>query len=137
MLPVGLGQGRGEHGARPQLQLRPQLFVGKLVVSLIRNPVDDRVLDDPHHQVVADTAEPHVLEQAGGVERLQAAVDAVGVELVARLNQQIGSDGAVLDTLVPLDLDRLDDAAVSDAGAGRRAGVARWCGRSDCAKRFR
>ena len=99
----------------------PQLIVGELVVALEGDAVDQRVLDHAHDQRVALAAEPHVLEQAGGVERLQAAIEPVGVERVARLHQHVGEDRAGLDSLIALDLDGRDGAAVAHRGACRAA----------------
>ena len=108
--------GGREHGARPQLQLGAQLLVGELVVALEGDAVDDRVLDHLHHQRVATApGQADVLEQAGGVERLEAAIDPVGIERVAWLHQHVGADRPGLDTLIALDPDCLN-------GARRRAG---------------
>ncbi len=82
-----------------------KLVVGDLVIALVGHAVDDRVLNDADDKVIADASELDVLEQAGGVEGLEAAIDAVRVEPVAGLNEQVGADGAFLDALVALDLD--------------------------------
>ena len=131
VLAVGFGQRGGEHGARPQLHFRPQLVVGQLVVAFERHAVDDRIFDHAHHQRVAASAQPDILEQAGGIKRLEAAIEPVRVKPVARLDQQVGPDGAVLDALVALHLDRLDDAAVGAAGGRldwRSRARCRWAG---------
>ena len=122
MEAVGLGERGGEHRARAQLQFRAELVVGDLVVALIGDAVDDWVLDHAHNEVVAHAAELDVLKQAGGVEGFQAAVDAIRVEPVARLDQQVGADRALLDALVAFDLDRVDDAGGRCRTGGGRVG---------------
>ena len=104
-LAVGLGGRRREDRAWPQLQLRPQRRIGQRVVALEGDPVDDRVLLHLHHQRVAVAPELDVGEQAGGVERLQAAIELVGVERIARPHQHVGEDRARLEALIPLYLD--------------------------------
>ena len=118
-LPVGLRQLRREHRAGTKLQLAPQLVVTQLVVALEGDAVDDGVLDHLHHQAIALTADGHVLEQASGVQRLEAAVDAVGIEAVTGLHQHVGADRSLLDALVALDLDAGDGPA--GCGWTRRA----------------
>ena len=61
-------------------------------------------------------------EQAGGEQAFQAAVDAVGVERVAGLDQHVGEDRVLLDALVALDPDGRDRAfrRPDDSGAGGR-----------------
>ena len=54
------------------------------------------------------SSDADVLEQAGGVERLQALVDLEGVEPAARSGPEIGADGLGLDPLVALHDDRAD-----------------------------
>ena len=120
-----LGQRRREHRARLELHLRTKLVVGQLVVALEGDAVDQRVLDQAHDQRVALAVDPHVLEQAGGVERLQAAIEAVGIERVARLHQHVGQDRPGLDSLIALDLDGRDGAFAANRGRGRPGGPAR------------
>ncbi len=85
------------------------------MVPLEGDPIDERVLHDLHHQVTTAPGEADVLEQAGGVECLEAAIDPVGIERVAWLHQHVGQDRPGLDTLIALDPDCLN-------GARRRAG---------------
>ena len=54
----------------------------------------------------AGLVDAHVLEQAGGVERLQRLVDLVGVEPLARAGAEIGADGVGFDPAVAFDDDR-------------------------------
>ena len=123
-LPVLLGQRRREHRARLELHLRTKLVIGQLVVALEGDAVDQRVLDQTHDQRIAFAVDPHVLEQAGGVERLQAAIEPVGIERVARLHQHVGQDRPGLDSLVALDLDRRDGAFAANRGRDRPGAVA-------------
>ena len=129
VLPVLLGQRRREHGARLELHLRAKLIVGQLVVALEGHAVDQRILDHVHHQRVAFAGEPHVLEQAGGVKRLQAAIQPVGIERVTRLHQHVGEDRPGLDSLVALDLDGRRScrrcAPGAAAAVGRAGGLRR------------
>ena len=126
-LAVLLGQCRREHRPRPELHFRAKLVVAELVVALERDAVHQRIFDQTNDQRVAFAVEPHILEQAGGVEGLEAAVEPVRIERIAWLDQHIGQDRAGLDPLIALDLDRRDRVAAahggpysSRAGRGRR-----------------
>ena len=55
-------------------------------------------------------ADAHVLEQAGGEQRLQRFVDLGGIVSVAGGEGEIGADGFRLDPLGAFDTDVLDDA---------------------------
>ena len=137
LLPVGLGQRRGEHAARPLLQLRPQHIVGELVVALEGDAVDDRVLDHVHHQRVAVATQIDVREKPGRIQRLQAAIELVGIERVASLHQHVGEDRAFLDALIALDPDGRDRVL---GLASARARSRRACGRGlsrGCLARWR
>ena len=59
----------------------------------------------------------HVLEQAGGVKRLQAGIDLGGVEMLAGAKLEIGADGVGFDAAVAFD----DDRSCADAGCGGAA----------------
>jgi len=87
-------------------------------------PIDDRILDHDHHQVVALAVERHVGEQAGGVEVLQGLVDAVGRERVARRQLHVGQHRLRLDALGSLDPDVGDRLAGKDV-VGSARGEAR------------
>ena len=119
VLTVLLGQRRGEHGARLELHIGTQLIVRELVVALEGDAVHQRVLDHMHDQRVALAIDLHVLEQAGGVERLQAAIESVGVERVALLHQHVGQDRPGLDSLIAIHFDGRDGAAIAHRGACR------------------
>ena len=89
-----------------------ELLVLGLLVALEGDPVDDRVLDHRDDDAAAGLVDPHVLEQAGGIERLEAGVDARGVETLAAAGAEIGADGLRLDPPVAFD---------DDLGCGLRA----------------
>ena len=114
-LAVGIGKLRREHRALAQLYRGPQLRVVELVVALEGDGVDDRVLGDVDHERVALTLEADILEQPRGVERLDAAVQALRVERVAGRYEHVGEDRPGLDALVAVDLDGADRALSGDA----------------------
>ncbi len=129
VLSILFGQCRREHRARLQLHFRPQLIIGQLVVAFEGHAVDQRILCHAYQNRVAFSSDAHVLEQAGGVKRLQTAVQPVGIERVARLHQHVREDCPGLDSLVALNLDRRDRTAGSHrsgCGGNRRSG--RGCG---------
>ena len=133
-LAVGLHRLRREDRAAAHLHLAAQHVVGDLAVALEGHPIDDRVLLHLDDHAAALAADLHVAEQAGGEQRLQAAVEPVGIEGVARLQQHVGADGIGLDPLVAADVDRLNGALRSR----RRRGAARaGCGRGVCASASR
>ena len=144
-LAVLLRHAGGEDGARPELQLLAQIVFLDVVVALEIDRVDQRVLAHVHDQAAALALQADVGEQAGGVERAQRAVHAVAAERVARLNQHVGEDGALLNSLVADDADGGDRVAglalrlrwrgfthpgrtmVDGAGRGGRGRVLRRC----------
>ena len=101
----------GEHRARLELKILTQRLVVELVVALEGDAVDDRVFLHPHHQHRAVTGDRHVGEQAGRIQRLQAAVDRVRVVGIARRHQHVRPDRARFDTLVADHTDIRDDPA--------------------------
>src|SRR4029077_7879430 len=77
--------------ARAKLNFIVQGLIGKPAIAFERDPTDYRVLDDADDESAALAAQRHVAEEPGGEESLQRAIDAVGVERVARLHQEIGA----------------------------------------------
>ena len=120
-LPIGLDHRRREHGARLGLDLGLDVVVAELLVALERDLVDQRVFRHVHDEHVALAAELHILEQAGGEQRLHAAVEPVGIERIAGPDQHVGADGPRLDPLIADHLDRLDRAGPSQYPAARPA----------------
>ena len=59
------------------LHFGDELLVLDLLVALEGDPVDHRVFDHGDDQAAAGLVDAHVLEQAGGVERLEGLVDLV------------------------------------------------------------
>ena len=92
-----------------------ELLVLDLVVALEGEAVDHRGFDHGHDQLAARLGDADVLEQAGGVERLQRGVDLGGIEALAGRHLEIGADGVGFDAAVALDHDR---------ARGRRLGCA-------------
>ena len=115
--------------ARAQLDLGVEVLVGDLRVSLEGDAVDDRVLDDPDDQRIALADQLHIGEQPGREQRLQRAVDPLGVPGVARLEQQIGAHRFRLDPLDALDPDIGDRARPAAAAGGACGG--RRCASAD------
>ena len=74
-LHVGLHGRARQRAARLRLHFVGELVVLELLVAFERDPVDDRVFDHRDDQPAAGLADAHVLEQAGGVERLERLVD--------------------------------------------------------------
>jgi len=73
-----------------------KLLVLGLVVAFERDLVDDRVFDHRHDQASARLADPDVLEQIGGVERLEPAIDALRRQWAVKVrSDRIGFDPPV------------------------------------------
>ena len=89
-----------------RLHLVGELIVLELLVALERDAVDDRVFHHGDDQPAAGLVDPHVLEQAGGVQRLERLVDLVAVEPLAGIEPEIGADGIGLDAAIAFDDDR-------------------------------
>src|SRR5262249_55811818 len=81
------------------------LMVLGFVVAPEGDTVDARVLDHRDDHTAAGLVDPHVLKETGGVERLEAGVDARGVETVGPGAAEIRADGLRLDPPVALDDD--------------------------------
>ncbi len=105
-LHVGLHRRPRQRAARLGLHFEQELLVLELLVALESDAVDDRVLDHSHDQPAAGRRDAHVLEQAGGVERLERLVDGRGVQAAAGA-AEIGADGFGFDAAVALDHDLL------------------------------
>ena len=110
--------GARQRAARLRLNFLLQLFVLDLVVALEGEPVDHRRFDDGHHQPAALLGDVNVLEQAGGVERLDArrrswpaSSCSPGADL------EIGADRVGFDAAIALDNNR-------SRGRDRSAGAA-------------
>ena len=97
-----------------------ELVVLELLVALERDPVDHRILDHRHDQPAAGLVDAHVLEQAGGVERLERLIDLVAVEPPARTEPEIGADGLGFDAPVAFDDDRARGLRRGIAGGRNR-----------------
>ena len=102
---------RRERTARRNLDLLAQLFFLQRLVALEDDPVDDRVLGHPHHDVVPAPVDRDVGEQAGRKQRLQREIDPVAVKGIARLKQKVGLDGTCLYAHVAFHDDGADVAA--------------------------
>ena len=119
---VGLDDRPRQGAALLRLNFSLELLVLDLPVALEGDAVDHRILDHEDDQPPALHGGPHVLEQPGGVERLDAFVDLERIEPAAGAGPEIGADGVGFDTLVALDHDRTDRDAlgVRDPGAKRQ-----------------
>src|SRR6185312_5360936 len=117
---VALHLGAGEDLARLFLNFLIQRVVGQFAIALEHHAVDDRILHHLYHERVALAAQPHVSEEAGVEKGLERAVDAVGVERIARLHRHVGFDGFGFDAFGALDADFGDRAAGGDFGAAQR-----------------
>ena len=102
----------GLHGRARQRAARFRLhFVGELVILELRiafegNPVDHRIFDHRDDQPAARLIDAHVLEQAGGIERLERLVDLVAVEEFAGVEVEVGANGLGFDPAVAFDDNR-------------------------------
>ena len=105
-LRVGLHHRARQRAARLGLHFRRKLLVLDLLVALEGDAADHRVFDHGHQQTAAGLADPHVLEQAGLDQRLQAVIDLRLIQASAGTRLEIGADGLDLDAPVALDLDR-------------------------------
>ena len=107
--------------ARTQLDLAVEVLVGELRIPLEGDAVDDRVLDHLDDQGVALADELDIGEEPGCEQRLQRAIDAFGIPLITRLDQQVRAHRLRLDPLDPLDPD-IGDRATARHGRGRGRG---------------
>ena len=83
-----------------------KLLVLDLRVALEGEPIDDRSLDDGHHEPTAPLRDADILEQARGVKRLQRGIDSGGIKRLARSDLEVGADGFGFDAPVAFDDDR-------------------------------
>src|SRR5689334_14883129 len=120
-LHIGLHLGPRVDDARAQLELGIQRGLVEFVISLERDPVDDRIFDDPDYQDVAFSAQIHVGEEPRGKQRLQRAIDALIVEGIARLQHEIRAHGFRLDALSSLDAHFAHGSTALDLRQGRPA----------------
>ncbi len=105
---VGLNLGPRIDDARPQLHLVGEYFVADSSIPLEGDPVDDRVFDHADNQCIAIALQGHVGEKAGTEERLQRAVEELGIGAIARPDQEIRSHRIGIDALRTLDSNLLD-----------------------------
>ena len=99
-LDVGLHGGARQRAAGFRLDLLLELLVLDLVVALEGEPIDHRRLHHGHDEAAARLGEADILEQAGGVKRLQRAVDLGGIETFAGRNLEVGADRVGFDPAV-------------------------------------
>ena len=95
-----------------------ELIVLDLAVAFEGEPLDERVFHHRDEQSRAGTGDAHVLEQAGGVERLQGAIELRGIGRLALPGMEVRADRICFDALVALDPDGRLRLRVG--GAGRR-----------------
>ena len=105
-LHVGLHGRARQRAAGLRLHFVGELVVLELRVAFERDPVDDRIFDHRDDQPGAGLVDADVLEQAGGIKRLERLVDLVAVEALARVEPEVGADGLGLDPAVAFDDDR-------------------------------
>ena len=113
---VGLHHRLRQRAARFRLDFLLKLLVLELAVALEGEPVDDRRFDDGDNQAAAGLRNADVLEQAGGVERLQRGIDLGGIETLARRHFEIGTDRVGFDATITFDHD-LGIGDCANAGA--------------------
>ncbi len=101
-LHVRLHDGARERAARSRLNLLLQLVVFDLVAAFEGQAVDDGSLDHGHDQPAAGLGDADVLEQTGGVERLEGSVDLGGIETFAWHELEVGADRIGFDAAVAL-----------------------------------
>ena len=121
-LDVRLHAGAREHRARLQLHLVAQGIGIDLAVTLERDLVDHRILDDGDHHIGAAAVDAHVGEEAGGKQRLDGAVDLARIVGVARRELEVGADGLRLDAPVAVHIDRPDRVRRSRCGLRGQSG---------------
>ncbi len=102
----------GEHRARAQLQRLLEVVFLDVVIALEADLVDQRVLVHVDDQRIAVALQAHVAEQAGRIQRAQAAIHALAAERIARLHQHVGKDRAFLDPRVARDAYARDRVAL-------------------------
>src|SRR5205823_2017183 len=96
-LHVRLHHRARQRPARLRLHFSRELIVLDALVAFESDPVDDWSLDDGHDQPAAGLADSHVLEQAGGVERLETVINGGRVEVPAGAGTKIRANGVGLD----------------------------------------
>ena len=104
------------HHAGTQGDFVAQDIVFDSKITFERDPVDDRVLDDLHHDPISVPPQYHVGEQTGFEQTLEGLVE-IGVgDRIAGFERQIRADGIGFDPLDAFDLD-LPDRTVWVLGA--------------------
>jgi hypothetical protein len=102
---VGLHDRAPERATALRLDLGLELRVLELLVAFEGDPMDDRILGHGHDQTIAVTANAHVGEQAGGVQRLEGGIEIACFEASVVPGVEIGADRIRLDPPIAFDLD--------------------------------
>jgi hypothetical protein len=100
------------------------LVVLELRIAFKRDPVDHWIFDHRDDQPASDLVDADVLEQAGGIERLERLVDLVAVKVFAGVKPEVGPDGIGFDPPVAFDNDRARGLRGGIAGGRHRP----YCG---------
>ena len=89
-------------------QVVAQLVLGEALHAIDLDARHGRPFAHQHHQHPLLHFQPHILEKAGGIQRMQCLVRLVVVHRVADLDRQIAEHGAGLGTLDALHANILD-----------------------------
>ncbi len=113
-LHVRLHERAREGAARLRLDFLGKLLVLGFLVAFERDAIDDGILDHRHQNPIGPGRDPHVLEQAGGVEPLEGGVDLGCIQPLAGSDAEIRANRIRLDTAVTFDIDaqRLRDGDI-------------------------
>ncbi len=113
-LNVGLHERAREGAARLRLNFRGKLLVLGFLVAFELDAIDDGIFDHRHQNPIDPGRDPHVLEQAGGVEPFEGRVDFGCVEPLAGSDAEIGANRIRLYAAVTFDIDaqRLRDGNI-------------------------
>ena len=117
-LHVGLHGRPRQRPARLRLHFDLELVVLGFLIAFEGNTIDHRILDHGDHQPAARMVNAHVLEQAGGNERLKPLVFLLDAQPSARARLEIGLDGRGLDPPVASHVDGI--GALRGRNARRR-----------------
>ena len=118
-LGVRLHHRARQGAARLGLDFGRKLVVLDLLVALEGDAADHRIFHHGDDDPAARGADPHVLEQAGLDQRLEAVVDLGLAEAAAGTGAEIGTDGLDFDAAVTLDDDRGNRLGSSRRGGKR------------------
>ena len=95
----------GKDPARRDLDFLAQLVVVQRPVSFEDHPVDDRVFHNADDQVRPGLFEGRIGKQSRRKQSFERQINALGIKRIARLDEEVGLNRAVLDTLITLDQD--------------------------------